>query len=57
VKQAVHTKTPGNWKLVKISTATSAALVNADSIALFVQQLAGYRRCAMQVIEEKENTC
>jgi hypothetical protein len=40
--KAVNTKTPDQWQLVPISTPTNAALVNADSIALFVQQLAGY---------------
>ena len=40
--KAVNTKTPEQWKLVPISTPTNAALINADSIALFVQQLASY---------------
>ena len=38
--KAVNTKTPEQWSLVPITTPTNAALINADSISLFVQQLA-----------------
>ena len=40
--KAVNTKTPNQWSLVPISTPTNAALINADTISLFVDQLAGY---------------